>query len=806
MDDFRNLLDECRLADLGFVRYPYTWNNKRPGLENTQERLDRAMANTRWKEKFHASSVTHPFSYAFDHRPLLLHAKFDLRHCGKCTRSFRFEEAWLIRANCEEVITEAWGSVGNLDSGLRCIKDKINRCGSVLQAWGANDTNPNVPEIKRVQKKVEELSMVEPIVANKFEFLAASKIPDDLLLKQEIYWAQQSRVAWLKHGDKNTNFFHSKASQRRRRNFINGVRDNNNIWVEEPEEVADVAIECFESIFYSGSCQRMEECLDAVKQKVTPTMQDVLSSEFSAEEIKAALFQMGPTKALGPEGMNALFYQKYWHVVGDDVVAAVLDFLNSGNMIPEINYTHIVLIPKIETDTSQLIAPTQSVFVLGRLITDNVLVAYETLHAMHCKKSGKKGSLALKLDVSKAYGRVEWEFLKDDLLLFCQATQEEMQCITDTLQLYADSSRQCINFEKSSMFFSKNTTRRQRGLIENMLGVKEVEKFETYLGLPTLLGRSKCQAFSFLKDRVWKKLQGWKGKMLSRAGKEVLIKAVAQSIPTHTMGVFLIPAKFCHELNALCARFWWGQTGDERQIHWKNWGALCLPKREGGMGFCDLKDFNLAMLAKQGWRLIQQKESLLYRCFKARYFPWFNFLNASNVPNSSYVWKSLMAAQPVLKEGCCWRVGDGFAIRVTSDKWIPNQVTNQVLYPPVEEEWEWRVSDLIDSSTNSWDRVEVMAKFQRSDAKAILQIPLSRRQVLDVIFWLHTKSGEYTVKSGYHTARLISKLEADKGECSGGVIGGLVWVKLWKLKIPNKIKVFGWRACLNTLPTRENLA
>ena len=72
----------------------------------------------------------------------------------------------------------------------------------------------------------------------------------------------------------------------------------------------------------------------------------------------------------------------------------------------------------------------------------------------------------------------------------------------------------------------------------SVLGVKEVERFETYLGLSTLVGRVKYQTFSYLKDRVWKKLQGWKGCLLSKVGKEVPIKAVAQAIPTYTMGVF----------------------------------------------------------------------------------------------------------------------------------------------------------------------------------------------------------------------------------------------------------------------------
>ena len=109
--------------------------------------------------------------------------------------------------------------------------------------------------------------------------------------------------------------------------------------------------------------------------------------------------------------------------------------------------------------------------------------------------------------------------------------------------------------------------------------------------------------------------------LLSSAGKEILIKAVAQSIYTYTMSVFQIPMKLCDELDALCAKFWWGQVGNERKIHWRSWDKLSTSKKDGRMGFCDLRAFNLAMLAKQGWRKIQETDSLLYWCFKARYIP-----------------------------------------------------------------------------------------------------------------------------------------------------------------------------------------
>ena len=118
--------------------------------------------------------------------------------------------------------------------------------------------------------------------------------------------------------------------------------------MEDIRDVAEVAVNYFETIFHSGTCERMEECLNTVPQRMTTAMRVELSRP-TVEEVKAALFQMGPTKAPGPDGMNALFYQKFWHIVGNDVSSAVLEFLNFGIMIPEINYTHLVLIPKIKS-------------------------------------------------------------------------------------------------------------------------------------------------------------------------------------------------------------------------------------------------------------------------------------------------------------------------------------------------------------------------------------------------------------------------------------------------------------------------
>ena len=163
--------------------------------------------------------------------------------------------------------------------------------------------------------------------------------------------------------------------------------------------------------------------------------------------------------------------------------------------------------------------------------------------------------------------------------------------------------------------------------------------------------KKKKESSTYIKQQVWKRIQGWEGKLLGQVGREILIKAVAQSLPTYTMACFKLPISLCHDLESMICRFFWGQKGDNRKIHWVKWSELCKPKTQGGMEFKDLSLFNDALLAKQTWRLLHDKSSLFYRVFKAKYFPNTSVMEAKIPANSTYAWKSIMKGRNVIKQG-----------------------------------------------------------------------------------------------------------------------------------------------------------
>lgn len=150
-----------------------------------------------------------------------------------------------------------------------------------------------------------------------------------------------------------------------------------------------------------------------------------------------------------------------------------------------------------------------------------------------------------------------------------------------------------------------------------------------------MYSHKRLECFSHIKYRLWKKLKGRKDKLLSAAGKEVFIKMVGQSLPIYSMNCFLFPKAFYKDLQRILCCFLWGDNESSRHIHWLSWGNICLPKKEGGLGFRSLYEFNLALLAKQGWRLIQNPSSLASRLLKAKYFQHNTFWTAHLGTSSS---------------------------------------------------------------------------------------------------------------------------------------------------------------------------
>ena len=150
-------------------------------------------------------------------------------------------------------------------------------------------------------------------------------------------------------------------------------------------------------------------------------------------------------------------------------------------------------------------------------------------------------------------------FFADDSLILMRARASDAQELRHILEVYERASGQVINKDKSSIMFSPNTRQEERGQVRSSLLSTSEASSEKYLGLPVSIGKSRSKAFEYIKRKLWSRIQNWQEKLLSKAGKEILIKAVAQSIPTYAMSCFDLTKGLCDDLSSIIGRYWWIQ-------------------------------------------------------------------------------------------------------------------------------------------------------------------------------------------------------------------------------------------------------
>ena len=388
----------------------------------------------------------------------------------------------------------------------------------------------------------------------------------------------------------------------------------------------------------------------------------------------------------------------------------------------------------------------------------------------------------------------------DDSLFFTLANQRSAKAIQSILKRYEEVSGQAVNLRKSAITFGRLVRPDTKRQMRHLLGIHNEGGGGKYLGLPEQFDKKKSELFRYIVEKVKEKTQGWSKKYLSQGGKEVLLKAVALAMPVYSMNVFKLTKGICEEINGILAKFWWGSGNEQKGMHWFSWDRLSLPKREGGLGFKELESFNVALLGKQTWRLLERPHCLMARMLKGRYFPDTNIMHATQGQKASFIWKSILQGRDLVKKGLRYCVGNGTQVNAWFDHWLP-------VHPPRppqktnEAPTTVMVSELLNSTHSDWDHTKLDAWIVQEDVEIVKNIKVCASADEDLVGWHYTKSGIYTVRSAYWLAQHTSDMNPPCPPPGNPELKQMIW----KLKTAPKIQHFCWRMLSGALTTGETL-
>lgn len=425
--NFKQFVQESHLLEIPSTCGGFTWFRS-----NSKSILDRLFVHSEWISKFPALKVTLLQRGLSDHCPLLVHSK----ELNWGPKPFRFQNCWLTDPRCLKIVNNVWQK----SAALHTV-EKLREVKKQLKTWNHDEFGNIDSSIKRLEEEIQKLDRINNLRdLDDQELEERKKAQSELWMwikRKEMYWAQNSRITWLKEGDRNTKFFHAIASNKRRKNFIASIDIGGQI-IDEPSRIKFEATAFFKSIFKEEHVRRpVFENLNF--KHVSQEQASQLTLPFSCEEIDSAVASCSVDKAPGPDGFNFKFIKSAWEIVKHDIYEIVHNFWASAHLPKGCNTAYITLIPKVENPTSlkdyrpismvgsiykiiakvmarrlqkvvnSLIGPLQSSYIEGRQILDGALVAGEVIDSY--KKSGNEAIL-FKLDFHKAYDSISWSFLK----------------------------------------------------------------------------------------------------------------------------------------------------------------------------------------------------------------------------------------------------------------------------------------------------------------------------------------------------------------------------------------------------------
>ena len=312
------------------------------------------------------------------------------------------------------------------------VQHKIRECRVALLNWNKNLNDNAKKEIQDPKQQIRNLQ--EGRNQNrKANIIELRRKLEEAYRKEEVFWGQKARINWLREGDKNTNYFHAVVEGRRKRNHFSTLQKEDRKWCDSENEVEEEISSYFQKLFTSTYPEQFDTILQGISPSITNQMNLRLIRPIFELEIKKAIFSLHPNKAPGPDGMTLIFFQRFCHIIKQDLIAAIHSVCHSGNLLRSVNETPITLIPKVQSPflVSQFrpislcnvvykifskilvnrmkpflkhcISLNQSTFIHGRQIIDNVVIAHESVHYLNSRRTGSIAFMVIKLDMSKAY-------------------------------------------------------------------------------------------------------------------------------------------------------------------------------------------------------------------------------------------------------------------------------------------------------------------------------------------------------------------------------------------------------------------